>query len=361
MIQPKAGIMDIAPYRQGKSKSGYSGPILKLSSNESSLGPSPKALEAYRKAADTIHRYPDGSATELREAIGAAEGLNPAQLLCGAGSDELINLLIHAYAGPGDEVLTGKHAFLMYGIYCKAHGAALVEAQEKNLTIDVDALLACVTPRTKIVFIANPNNPTGTYVPAPELNRLRQALPKHVLLVIDNAYLEYVSAEDYTDGNALVDADVNTVTLRTFSKLHALSALRLGFAYAPASVIDVLNRVRSPFNVNTPAQMAGIAAITDTAHIAKAMSLNNTWRPWLAEKISELGLTVHKSHGNFLLVAFALDGEYTAANVNARLMQQGVIVREVTEYKLPHCLRVTVGMEEENEAFISALRESLGQ
>lgn len=356
--QPKPGILDIAPYVGGKSRADSGKPVVKLSSNESPLGPSPAAIKAYNEAAGALHRYPDGGATALREAIAEVHELPFGQIVCGAGSDELIGLLVHAYAGPGDEVLYSEHGFLMYKIYAQGCGATPVTAPEENLTTHVEALLAAVTPRTRIVFIANPNNPTGTYLSNTELKRLRDHLPPRVLLVIDAAYGEYPRVPDYSDGRELVESTGNTVMLRTFSKIYGLSALRLGWAYGPPAVVDVLNRIRSPFNVNSAAIAAGAAAVRDTAFTEKARKHNEQWLPWLSHELAGLGLKVYRSLGNFILVQFP-EGKHSASNANRFLMEHGLVAREVANYGLPDCLRITIGLEEDNRAVVKTLAEFL--
>jgi histidinol-phosphate aminotransferase len=345
--------MDIAPYVPGESKAAGAAETLKLSSNESALGPSPKAKAAYVKLAEDLHRYPDGSAAELRAALGKHHGLDPSRIVCGGGSDELIALLVKGYVGPGDEVLLSEYGFLMYPIQALAHGATPVKAPEKNFTADVDALLAKVTPRTRIVFLANPNNPTGTYLPASEVERLRAGLPKDVLLVIDAAYAEYVVRNDYTSGAELVDRHSNVVMTRTFSKIYGLAALRLGWAYCPADVADVINRIRGPFNVTAAAQVAGVAAVNDVAFTDKARAHNDIWRPWLEEEARALGFEVTPSVGNFVLIRFA-PGQ--VARADEALKRKGVVGRRVAAYGLPDCLRITVGTEAENRAVIDALK-----
>lgn len=353
---PKPFILGIKPYEQGKSKAGGDEkPVIKLSSNENPLGPSPKAIEAYRAYAD-LHRYPDGSAAAIREAIADVYGLDATRIVCGAGSDELINLLIHAYAGEGDEVLYSQHGFLMYKIYSVAHGATPVTAKETpELLADVDALLAAVTPRTKLVFIANPNNPTGTLLPDSEVRRLQAGLPENVLLVLDAAYAEYVETADYDAGAKLVEETQNTVMLRTFSKIYGLPALRLGWAYAPAHVVDALQRIRSPFNVSSAAMVAGIAAVKDVEYTAHAVRYNNTERKKLADALTAFGLKVVPSAANFLLIRFPADAGKTAKDANATLLEDGIIAREVGAYGLPDYLRITVGTAEENAAVITSL------
>jgi histidinol-phosphate aminotransferase len=355
--QPKPGILDIAPYQAGKSKAAgaKTDKIIKLSSNETPLGASPRAMAAYVLHTGKLSRYPDPSHVELREAISEAHNIKPEFIVCGAGSDELIGLLVHAYAGPGDEVLYSEHGFLMYKIYTQANGATPVTAKEKNLRTDVDAMLKAVTDKTKILLLANPNNPTGSYIAAAELRRLRAGLPEHVLLVVDAAYAEYVLAEDYADGRMLVESTGNTVMLRTFSKIYGLPSLRLGWCYAPAAVADVLNRIRGPFNVSGAAIAAGIEAMHDQEHIGTARQHNDHWLAWLAGELEKLGLKPYPSVANFILVEFPKKGK-TSGAANAWLTERGIIVREVGNYGLPECLRITVGLKEENEALVNALK-----
>jgi histidinol-phosphate aminotransferase len=356
-LRPRPGILEIEPYVGGRSEIAGRARVIKLSANESAIGPSPKAIAAYQAIAQTLHRYPDGDVAALRTAIGARFQLDPAQILCGAGSDELIQLLMRAYAGPGDEVLYSAHGFLMYKLSALGVGAVPVAAPERELTTDVDALLPRLTSRTRMVFIANPNNPTGSYLPADELARLHAGLPEDVLLVIDAAYAEYVRRNDYTAGIELVDRSANVVMTRTFSKLFGLAALRLGWLYAPPHVIDVLQRLRGPFNVNAPAQAAGVAALEDQDHQERSRAHNDRWLPWLAEALAGLGLEVHPSIANFVLVEFAPDGPRSAAAASAWLEQQGIIARPMGAYGLPQCLRLSVGLEAENRAVVDALRE----
>lgn len=356
---PRPGILSIEPYVGGKSTLPGQGRIIKLSSNEGALGPSPRAMEAYRQAAETIHRYPDGGATALRAALGKRFGLDPARIVCGAGSDEIIALLTKAYAGPGDEVLYSQYGFVMYPIAAHGAGATPVAAPEADYRTDVDALLARANARTKICFLANPNNPTGTYVTAAELKRLRGGLPAHALLVIDAAYAEYVSRNDYSAGADLVDANDNVVMTRTFSKIFALGGLRLGWAYCPPNVADVLNRVRGPFNVSAPALAAGVAALEDLAFTDKSRAHNDMWLPWLSQELIRLGLTVTPSVGNFVLAGFPASGAKTAAAANAHLNARGIIPRALGNYGLPNHLRITIGAEDEMRAVVAALAEFL--
>ena len=359
--QPRPGVLDIAPYVPGKSKAPGVARVFKLSSNESPLGPSPKAVAAYQAAAARLQDYPDGDVTELRAAIGRAFGLDPARILCGAGSDDLLNLLAHAYLRDGDEVIYSAHGFLMYPIYALGHGAKPIAVPEKDYTADVDAMLAAVTPRTRIVFLANPNNPTGTYVPFDAIKRLQRKLPPHVILVLDAAYAEYVQRNDYEAGIELVATCENVVMCRTYSKVHGLAAVRLGWMYGPAHIVDALNRVRNPFNVNTPAMKAGIAAIEDTAHVQNSVAHNARWLAWLTEEIGRLGLKVSPSVANFVLIHFPESKGRTAADADAFLTKRGLILRRVSGYGLPNALRLTVGTEEANHLVVAALKDFVGK
>jgi histidinol-phosphate aminotransferase len=358
--QPRPGVLEIEAYVPGKSTASGAARIFKLSANETPLGPSPKALAAFH-AADHLQDYPEGTARKLREAIGRAFGLDPARIVCGAGSDDLLNLLTHAYLAPGDEAIYTTHGFRIYPIFTLAAGGKPVVAAEKNYTADVDAILAAVTERTRIVFLANPNNPTGTYLPFDEVKRLHRALPPQVLLVLDAAYAEYVSRNDYESGIELVATTDNTVMTRTFSKIHGLAALRLGWMYGPQQVVDAVNRTRGPFNVNTPAMMAGIAAIEDAAHMEASRAHNTRWLPWLTEEIRKLGLEVTPSVANFLLIHFPTVKGRTARDADEFLLARGLILRQVGSYHLPDALRLTVGSEEANRLVVKALGEFMGK
>ena len=354
---PGPGILDIAPYVGGESKAaGVERPI-RLASNESALGPSLKAIAAYKALAGEIHRYPDGSAAELRATLGRHHGLDSERIVCGAGSDELIGLLQRAYAGPDAEVLYSRHGFLMYSIGAMAVGATPVAVPERNLTADVDGLLAHVTERTRLVFIANPNNPTGTYLSINEMNRLHAGLPPHVVLAIDAAYAEFVNRNDYEAGIALVNRASNVVMLRTFSKIYALAGLRLGWAYCPPEIADVLNRIRGPFNVSAPALAAGVAAVEDVAAVKRARAHNDKWLPWLSERLQAIGLELTPSVGNFVLARFPDDPKKNADAAFAFLHKRGILVRQMGAYGLPKCLRITIGTGEEMKAVVAALTE----
>jgi histidinol-phosphate aminotransferase len=356
---PRAGVLDIDAYVPGKSSAPGVDRVFKLSSNESPLGPSPAAIAAYNEAGKHLEDYPDGSASELRDAIGRVFGFDPDRIVCGAGSDDLLNLLARAYLSDGDEAIHTTHGFLVYPIATRGAGATPVVAPETDYTADVDAILKRVTPKTKMVFLANPNNPTGTYVPFDQVKRLHKGLRPQVLLVIDAAYAEYVRRNDYEAGIELVATTENVVMTRTFSKIHGLAGLRLGWMYGPAHVVDAINRIRGPFNVNLPAIAAGIAAIEDVAHQDRSREHNSRWLPWLTEEIGKLGLKVTPSVANFLLIHFPEQNGRTAADANAFLMKRGLILRQVGAYKLPNALRMSVGTEEANRLVVKALADFL--
>jgi histidinol-phosphate aminotransferase len=358
--QPRPGVLAIDPYVPGESAAPGAARVFKLSSNETPLGPSPRAVAAYHAAAEHLADYPDGAVTALRAAIGRALGLDPERIVCGAGSDDLLHLIAAAYLRDGDEAIHTTHAFLIYPIAILGSGATPIVAPERNHTADVDAMLAAVSERTKIVFLANPNNPTGTYVPFDAVKRLHRGLPPHVLLVLDAAYAEYVRRNDYEAGIELVATSENVVMCRTFSKIYGLAALRLGWLYGPAHVVDALNRIRGPFNVNSAAMAAGIAAINDTAHMEAARTHNEKWLAWLTSEIRKVGLEVTPSIANFVLIHFPQSKGRTAAEADAFLTRRGLILRRVGAYKLPNALRMTVGSDEANRLVVAALREFMG-
>ncbi|MEN3952620.1 histidinol-phosphate transaminase [Iodidimonas sp. SYSU 1G8] len=354
---PRPGVLDIEPYQGGKSKdTSYVG---KMSSNEAALGPSPKALEAYRKAEATLQRYPDGGAHKLREAIARHHDVEFDRVVCGFGSDDLLQLLARGYAGPGDEVLYSEHGFLIYPIAARAVGAEPVAARDDGYTVSVDAMLAAVTERTKIVFIANPNNPTGTYIPATELERLHAGLPEHVVLVVDAAYAEFVTDPAYDSGQQLASWAPNVIMTRTFSKVYGLAALRVGWAYGAPGIVDVLNRLRGPFNVAAPAQAAAVAALDDREFLEKALAHNSRWRDWLFQRLGGLGLDVVPSAGNFLLIGFGSTERARAAD--AYLQDKGWYLRRMDSYGFTDHLRLTVGTEAENRGVTDVLAAFMGQ
>jgi len=352
-LLPRPSILSIEPYVGGESRIPGVNRIVKLSSNEGAFGVPPGAQAAYAALATALHRYPDGSAIRLREAIGERFGVDPARVVCGNGSDELIGALILAYGGEGTELVMSAHGFVMYDIAGRYAGCQIIKVAERDLTADVDAMLAAVGPRTRLMFLANPNNPTGSMLPAAEVARLRAGLREDVLLVLDSAYAEYVTRADYDAGTALVEAGTNTVMTRTFSKVFGLGGVRLGWCYAPPHIIDILNRVRGPFNVNAPAMAAGIAALAEPDWVEKSVAHNTHWRATLTEGLRALGITVHPSEGNFILADFATATRAAAAD--AALKSRGLIVRAMAAYSLPQCLRITVGTGEECGMVLEAL------
>ncbi|GAA0581943.1 histidinol-phosphate transaminase [Rhizomicrobium electricum] len=352
---PKPGVLEIAPYVGGRaSVPGVVAPI-KLSSNEGALGPSPKALAAYTAATCDVSIYPEGSAQILREAVGAAYGLDPARIVCGNGSDELLTLIANAYLRPGDEVLFGEHSFLVYKIAALANSGVPVSVKEKDRRVDVDAMLAAVTPKTKLVYLANPANPTGTYLPFDEVKRLHAGLSPDTLLVLDAAYAEFVRRNDYDAGIALCLKHDNVVMTRTFSKVYGLAGLRVGWALVSPAVADVLNRIRMPFNVSIPAQRAGAAAMSDHDHLQAALDHNTLWRDRLTAAIRGLGLAVDDSVTNFLLIRFPGTPGKTAAEADRYLCEHGLILRGMAAYGLPESLRLTIGPADACEKFLQVL------
>lgn len=338
---PQPGIMDIAPYQAGKSHVDGQVEVIKLSSNENPQGPSPKALEALHAAAAQLNRYPNSDHGDLRAAIAEVHGLDANRIICGAGSDEIIHWLCQAYAGEGTEVLQTEHGFAMYRISALAAGATPVLVPERDRVTDVDALLAGVTDRTRLVFIANPNNPTGTMISDAELTRLADGLPENVLLVLDGAYAEFV--EGYDAGLALVESRANVIMTRTFSKLYGLGGLRVGWAYGTAEVIGVLNRLRGPFNLSDMQLEAAAAAVRDVDYVTDSRTENARLRDWLADALAKVGVPSDPSCANFLLARFADQAEAEACD--AFLKARGLIVRGVADYALPNCLRISVGDE----------------
>ena len=338
-ITPQPGILEIALYVGGKAKLDGVADVVKLSSNENPFGPSPRAIEAAQASLGNLHRYPPTDHASLRSAIGAVHGLDPDRIICGVGSDEIITFLCQAYAGPGDEVLHTEHGFLMYAISARAAGATPVVARERDRTADVDALLAACTDRTRLVFLANPNNPTGTMIGGNELARLADGLPPGAMLVIDGAYAEYVAG--YDGGAALATRRENVFMTRTFSKLYGLGGLRIGWGYGPRAIIDVLNRVRGPFNLSQTQLDAAEAAVRDTAYADHCRAENARLRDRLAHDLAALGIPSDTSQGNFVLARFADAAEAEACDLH--LQSRGLIVRRVAGYGLPHCLRITVG------------------
>ena len=357
---PNPWVASLDPYVPGRAKAAGVARPVKLSANEAALGPSPAAVEACREAAGSLHVYPDGGAVALREAIGRAHGLDPARIVCGAGSDDLLNLVCLAYARPGDVVIHSRLGFMMYPVIARGAGCTPVAVPNVDFKADVDGILAAVTEKTRVVYLDNPNNPTGRYLTADEIGRLHAGLPGHVVLVLDGAYAECVDARDYDAGAALVDGADNVVMTRTFSKLYGLASLRIGWCYGPPAIVDALNRMRMPFNATGPSQAAAIAALADTAHLDTARAHNSHWRAWLTEELTAAGLEVVPSQTNFVLIRFPDAPDRSAGQADAYLTDRGLLLRRLTVPGLERCLRLTIGTERHNRDVVAALRAFMG-
>ena len=363
--EPIHGIMEIDAYEAGKSSVDENIPkpekIVKLSSNETPLGTSPAAQEAYVKTAEALYEYPNPSTQELRESIAKIYRVKAEKIVCGNGSDELLTLLAQAYLTNGDEAIYSQYGFLMYRINILACGATPIVAPENNITADVDAILERITEKTKIVFLANPNNPTGTYLSDTEIRRLHSKMAKNILLVIDAAYAEYMKQNDYSAGEKLVEEAENVVMTRTFSKIYGLASLRIGWVYAPQDIVDVLNRIRGPFNVNAAALAAANAAVQDQNHVKNAIEHNEQWRQWLKKELNQSGLNVQTSFGNFMLIQFNDTNTKNAQNANEYLMKKGYILRDLKSYGFDNALRMTIGTQKDNENVVQHLKEFLNE
>ncbi len=358
IFAPKAKtILDISPYVGGESKAAGVDRVIKLSSNENPFGPPASVVGAVQNAAKEAHLYPDGGCVDLRRALGDLNGIDPDQIICGAGSDEIIQFLCNAYCAPGDEIIYSAHGFLMYAIYARAAGAVPVSVPELNLKADPEAIAGAVTDKTKIVFLANPNNPTGALLLKDEIRSLREALPENVLLVLDAAYCEYVDDPNYSAGHELVGEFGNVVVTRTFSKIYALGGLRLGWGHCPPEIADILNRIRGPFNVSSVAQAAGLAAVEDQGFVEKSIVHNARMRAQVSETLVKLGLTVYPSAANFILVDF--ETPERAENCRLALKEQGILVRQVGAYGLPSCLRISLGLDNEMDLACGVIKSYL--
>jgi len=358
MLTPRNGILNIKPHMLAMPAGDGLVSRLNLASNESALGPSPDALVAARAALDSIERYPDDGAARLADAIGAAFGLDARRIVCGHGSDELLGRLARAYLDPGDELIHCVHGYLKFPNYAHAMGATPVAAPDTDLRASVDGILSCVTPRTRMVMLANPDNPTGSYLGGNEVRRLHSGLPGHVLLVLDSAYAEYVAATDYELPVALIDAAPNVVMTRTFSKIYGLAGMRLGWLYGPPDIVDVLQRLGITFPVSAPAVAAGIAAVGDNAHRDRVFAHNRDVRRWFAQALAELGLHVYPSQGNFVLVRFD-DPTRSAHAVYRYLIERGIVARMFGSPDYRDMVRFTIGLESEMRAAADALRDCL--
>lgn len=356
LLSPRPGVSQIKPYRPPQPQ-GDERTWIDLSLTVNPLGASPKAINAYRHTATQIHRYPDSRQDGLRRAIARRYDLDPVRIVCGGGSDEMIQLICQAYAGGGDEVLCHEHGYQGFLKAIRVCGATPVVAKERDMVVDVDAMIERAGDKTKICFLANPNNPTGTYIPLEAVQRLRAGLPSHVLLVLDAAYAEYVRRNNYDCGAELVETTDNVAMVRTFSKMHGLAGLRVGWAYGPPAVVEALNHVRGVFNVSIPAQAAAIAAVGDEEHEEATYLHNSHWLPWLTHELEQLGVRVYPSVCNFILVRIPPDPSLGVQQVTDHLARRNILVRAALDYGLPDCLRITIGSEEENRALVGALAE----
>lgn len=361
---PQPGILEIAPYVPGESKSSGVNRSIKLAANENPFGCSPAVTNAYISLASELHRYPDGASSELRSALAAHHNIDATRIVCGTGSDEIIALLCKAFAGQGDEILYSQHGFLMYPIAALACGATPVQAPEAKRETDLDALLKCVTDKTKIVFLANPNNPTGFMLKRNEVLAFRKQLRENILLVIDSAYAEYVTDQDYSDGLDLVSQFDNVIMLRTFSKVYGISSLRVGWSYSSAYIADILNRIRGVFNINTPGQVCALAALNDHDFVKKSVTHNAIERARAVSELSALGFTVYPSQGNFVL--FSLNSKFgenasdKATDLLSYLKSQGILLRGVKSYDLADCIRMTLGLSDDMTIVFEQLKKFLG-
>ncbi len=355
-ITPQPGIMDIALYQGGASHLEGVSNVLKLSSNENPFGPSLKAKEAFGRVAMELHRYPSTDHAPLRAAIAEVHGLDADRVICGVGSDEILHLICQAYAGPGDEVVHTEHGFAMYKISALAAGASPVSVPERDRVVDVDAVLAACTDRTRIVFITNPANPTGTMIGQAALQRLAEGIPPKALLVLDGAYVEYVA--DYDGGLALIEARDNVVMTRTFSKIYGLGGLRIGWGYGPAEIIEVLTRIRGPFNLSGAALAAAEAAVRDREFVDHCRAQNAKWREWLSGALAEIGVPSDTSTANYILARFGSEEEAIACD--ARLKADGIIVRHPKSYGFPNCLRITIGDESACRRIVHSIAQFKG-
>ncbi|CAO3374731.1 pyridoxal phosphate-dependent aminotransferase [Azospirillum argentinense] len=358
LLSPRPGIGQIKPYRPARPpEDGAAWVDLSLTVNP--LGPGKKALTAYRHMAAQIHRYPDWSQDRLRHAIARRYDLDAGHITCANGSDEMIHLVTQAFAGPGDEVLCHEHGYRGFMKAIRAAGATPVIAAERDLVVDVEAMIDRADEKTKLCFLANPNNPTGTYIPSELVLRLRAGLPSHTLLVLDSAYADYCRRDNYSDGAEIVENSDNVLMVRTFSKLHGLAGLRVGWAYGPAGVIEAVNQTRGPFNVGIAAQAAAEAAVGDTEHEEATFAHNSAWLPWLSHELEQLGVRVYPSVCNFILARIPTDPSLGVQAVLDHLARRGILVKPTQDYGLADCLRITVGREDENRALVAALGEIL--
>ena len=354
-IEPKLGILDIALYEAGSAPKPEEQNVIKLSSNENPYGPSRKSIDAITRHAAEVHLYPSTDHSELRRSIAARFGLNDKNIICGVGSDEIISFLCQAFSGPGDEVIHTEHGFAMYKISTLAAGATPVEVRENNRYTDVDAILDACSKRTKLIFIANPNNPTSTMINVSEVQRLADGIPEHCILVLDGAYAEYVP--NFDGGASLIEKRENIFMTRTFSKMYGLGGLRIGWGNGSKQVVDILHRIRGPFNLSTLALAAANSALSDVDYVDKCRNENSRLREWLSNSLANLGIESEKSHANFILAHFK--GSDEACACYKFLNNEGLLVRQVANYNLPNCLRITIGDEAACKRVYESIRRFL--
>ena len=354
---PNSHLSDLKSYKGGESKLSGIDTIFKLSSNENPFGPSKLVIESYNEAINDITVYPDPSNNELIKKLSDFYSLNFERIVCGCGSDELLHLLARAYLSGNDEAIVSENCFAVYPLAIKASGARVVRAREINFETQINSILDLVNNATKMVFLANPNNPTGSIIPYEDILELQKKLPSNILLVLDEAYAEYVKGENYKNYFDLVDNNHNVVVTRTFSKVYGLAGLRVGWAYCPPEVVEILNRLRIPFSVNSSAQRVAIAALDDQNHVTKSVRHNALWLSKMEEELKSLGFSVFPSNCNFLLIEVTSDLGFNANDVYEFLCSEGIIVRQMNEYNLPNYLRITIGTEKANKLIISSLSE----
>ena len=356
MKLPKVKTINVQKYTVGLSLFKKKAARIKLSANESALGPSPKAIKEYNKVSKNFHRYPDSDGTLLRKILAKKLQLNPSRIILGSGSDQILELICKSFLNKGDEVIVPKYSFIVYRIYSKINGAKIVYAKEKKFTASVKNILSCVTKKTKIIFLANPNNPTGTFIKKKDLLILRKKLPRNILLVIDDAYFEYVKNNNYESGLKLFLNSKNVVVTRTFSKAYGLAGLRVGWGYASKEIIKGLNQIKPPFNVNSPALFAASAAVVDTSWLKKEVIHINKWRKIMFKEFKKMKIETNEGCTNFLLINFDRL-KISSIKTFEELAKVGILVRKMKSYAIKNSLRVTIGKSKENKNLILKLRK----
>ncbi len=359
ILNPKRGIDTINLYTGGVSKISGLENIIKLSSNESPFGPSAKVAEAYKKSSNKLSRYPELTAESLQTIIAKKHNLNPDQIICGTGSDEILIFTVLTFCSPGDEVIHAEHGFEMYPIMTKYAGAESILASEIDYKINIESVVNKITDSTKIIFIANPNNPTSTYLNRKELRSLLNLVPKRIVVVIDAAYAEFVDAQDYDKSFDLANEFENVLITRTFSKAYSLAGLRLGWGYGSKNLIDLLKKIRPPFNLPPGAIAAGIAALDDDQHLQKVVDHNSSVKSWFIKELNQLGFKAFETQTNFVFVIIPEKGKQNAGNVNNFLLSRGIAVRYLLSYGLKNAIRITLGTKTELNQTLNALKEFL--